>query len=97
MLVRNFLEIYASQHADIVLDTTSPRCNRVRMPKLAPPSCGAPKVALLTTTEVAQRLRVGTSQVRRWVANGQLSPAVTTPGGHYRFAETDIQAFERAS
>jgi excisionase family DNA binding protein len=56
-----------------------------------------PEVVLLTTAEVAKRFKVDSSAVRRWVAKGQLIPAVTTPGGYYRFNELDIQAFERAS
>ncbi|MCA4760872.1 MULTISPECIES: MerR family transcriptional regulator [Mycobacterium] len=56
-----------------------------------------PDVVLLTTSEVAKRFRVDSSAVRRWVKKGKLTPAVTTPGGYYRFAEADIEAFERAS
>ena len=52
---------------------------------------------LLTTTEVAERFRVDTATVRRWVIKGQLTPAVRTPGGHMRFNEDDINAFKAAS
>ena len=56
-----------------------------------------PDIVLLTTSEVAERFRVDSSAVRRWVKKGLLVPAITTPGGYFRFAETDIEAFERAS
>jgi excisionase family DNA binding protein len=52
-----------------------------------------PEVVLLTTSEVAKRFRVDTSVVRRWVAKGQLTPTITTPGGHYRFDETTLDRF----
>jgi excisionase family DNA binding protein len=51
-----------------------------------------PEIVLLTTSQVAKRFRVDTSAVRRWVAKGRLTPTITTPGGHYRFAEVDIDA-----
>lgn len=51
------------------------------------------EVVLLTTTEVAQRFRVDTSVVRRWVSSGKLKPAITTPGGHYRFDARSVAAF----
>lgn len=51
------------------------------------------EVVLLTTSDVAKRFRVDDSTVRRWVATGVLTPAITTPGGHYRFDEADIDAF----
>ena len=56
-----------------------------------------PEIVLLTTTEVAERFRVDTSVVRRWVANGKLKPSIKTPGGHYRFDQADIDAFQVAS
>ncbi|WP_074415851.1 MerR family transcriptional regulator [Mycolicibacterium fortuitum] len=52
------------------------------------------QVVLLTTTEVAERFRVDTSVVRRWVASGKLKPSIKTPGGHYRFDESTIAEFE---
>lgn len=55
-----------------------------------------PEVVLLTTTEVAKRFRVDTSVVRRWVSSGKLTPAVTTPGGHYRFNEASLAGFINA-
>lgn len=54
------------------------------------------QLALITTTQVAERFKVNASAVRRWVAKGQLKPAITTPGGHYRFSQADIDAFMSA-
>lgn len=51
------------------------------------------EVVLLTTTEVAKRLGVDPSVVRRWVSSGKITPAVTTPGGHYRFEEKSLAPF----
>lgn len=56
-----------------------------------------PELVLLTTSEVAARFRVDSSAVRRWVKKGKLRPAITTPGGYYRFAEADIDAFTQAT
>lgn len=44
---------------------------------------------LLTTAEVAERLRVSQVTVARWVKKGQLD-AVRLPGGTLRFKESDI-------
>lgn len=52
-----------------------------------------PNVVLLTTSEVAERFRVDTSVVRRWVANKKLIPTIKTPGGHYRFDQRYIDTF----
>jgi len=49
---------------------------------------------LLTTSEVADRMRVDISTVRRWVAKRRLTPTITTPGGHYRFSESDLAEFQ---
>lgn len=51
----------------------------------------SPEVVLLTTSEVAKILRVDGSTIRRWVAEGRL-PAVTLPGGLFRFHLADIEA-----
>ena len=66
-----------------MLDTNIQRAYRVVMPD----------IVLLTTSEVAERFRVDTSAVRRWVAKGQLVPTLTTPGGRYRFDEASLDAF----
>jgi excisionase family DNA binding protein len=41
--------------------------------------------ALLTSTDVAKRLSVSNRTVARWVREGRLTPAYTTPGGQHRF------------
>ncbi|MCV7358522.1 MerR family transcriptional regulator [Mycolicibacterium fluoranthenivorans] len=51
-----------------------------------------PKVDLITTSGVADRFGVDSSAVRRWVSEGKITPAFTTPGGHYRFRLSDIEA-----
>lgn len=51
------------------------------------------ELALLTTSQVALKFGVDGSAVRKWVADGKLTPAVKTPGGHYRFRESDVAAF----
>ena len=45
----------------------------------------------LTTTQVARRFEVDSSTVRRWVAAGIIRPAITTPGGHFKFASEDVE------
>lgn len=55
------------------------------------------KTAYVTTSQVSTRFGVDSSTVRRWVAQGKLIPAVTTPGGHYRFNVEDIDQLAAAS
>jgi len=43
----------------------------------------------ITTAELAALIPVDPSTVRRWVETGKLTPAVITPGGHYRFNRED--------
>ncbi|MGX9346366.1 helix-turn-helix domain-containing protein [Microbacterium sp. KNMS] len=50
----------------------------------------APEPVNITTAELAARLRVDPSTVRRWVETGKLKPSFTTPGGHHRFNETQV-------
>lgn len=49
--------------------------------------------AVITTTQVARKLKVDTSTVRKWVKLHRLTPVITTPGRHYRFNLADIEAF----
>ena len=50
------------------------------------------EVTHITTSQVADKFGVLPSTVRKWVAEGKLRAAVTTPGGHYRFNPADIDA-----
>ena len=43
------------------------------------------KAVNITTRELAELIPVDPSTIRRWVEQGKLVPAVTTPGGHFRF------------
>jgi excisionase family DNA binding protein len=52
------------------------------------------KPELLTTTEAAQLIGVGTTSVKRW-ADGGLLPFVKTAGGHRRFARAEVERFRR--
>ncbi len=45
---------------------------------------------LLTTTEVAEMLRVSRSTVTRYVRLGQL-PAIRLPSGYLRFRRQDVE------
>jgi excisionase family DNA binding protein len=51
-----------------------------------------PEVVLITTSEVSARFGVTPQSVRRWITEGKISPAFTTPGGHHRFRLSDVEA-----
>jgi DNA-binding transcriptional MerR regulator len=40
---------------------------------------------LVSTAELARRLALSISSIKRYVAAGQITPEITTPGGHYRW------------
>lgn len=46
---------------------------------------------LITTGEVARRLGVTTSAIGGWVQRGQLTPAIITPGGRYRWRWSQVE------
>jgi excisionase family DNA binding protein len=46
----------------------------------------------LTLSQAAERLNVHPSTLRRWADNGNL-PVLLTPGGHRRFAVSDLEKF----
>ena len=48
----------------------------------------------LTLSEAAKLLNVHPTTLRRWANNGDI-PAMVTPGGHRRFALTDLARFAR--
>ncbi|MEZ4516630.1 MAG: helix-turn-helix domain-containing protein [Chloroflexota bacterium] len=47
-----------------------------------------------TLSEAAKRLNVHPTTLRRWANNGDI-PVMVTPGGHRRFAASDIARFAR--
>ena len=51
-----------------------------------------PEDALLTSGQVARRLGVDASTVRRWALSGQLHAAYVTPGGRRRYRASDVDA-----
>ncbi len=55
----------------------------------------ATEPAYITTREVADRFRVNPSTVRRWVEHDLLTPSFTTPGGHHRFTESDLESLRK--
>jgi cellulose synthase/poly-beta-1,6-N-acetylglucosamine synthase-like glycosyltransferase len=50
----------------------------------------SPGINLLTSTQVAARLGISRSTMARAVTAGRVRPAVTTPGGHHRFAADSL-------
>lgn len=50
----------------------------------------------ITTRQVADRFGVNIATVRRWVNSGIVTPDVTTPGGHHRFTEANVEALAAA-
>lgn len=48
---------------------------------------------LLTTGDVAKRAGVTRTAVLHWIKSGKLQPALTTPGGHYRVGEEEVERF----
>ena len=45
---------------------------------------------LLTVTTAAERLGIGYSTLKQWIYNGTVR-TTTTPGGHHRIAESEIE------
>jgi excisionase family DNA binding protein len=68
-------------------EATEPPFGRTLRPTVA----AVPDEPLITTGEVARRLGVTPRAVGRWVARGHLTPAVTTPGGRYRFLWSEVR------
>lgn len=52
-------------------------------------SCMTRDIELMTTSEVAQALRVDSSTVRRWAATGAIA-AVRLPNGTFRIPRTAL-------
>jgi excisionase family DNA binding protein len=53
---------------------------------------GSPGPRYLTTRESAERLGVTINALKAWIREQRL-PALKTPGGHHRIAESDLLAF----
>jgi excisionase family DNA binding protein len=51
--------------------------------------------AMLNTRDVARMYHVTSAAVLNWIRSGKLK-AYTTPGGHYRVAREDLEAFSSA-
>jgi excisionase family DNA binding protein len=54
----------------------------------------APQQEWLNLSQAAKRLGVHLSTLRRWADSGAI-PYMLTPGGHRRFAASDVEAFAR--
>lgn len=52
-----------------------------------------PEPRFLTTRQAATRLGVTINAIKAWIREDQL-PALRTPGGHHRIAESDLVAFQ---
>jgi predicted site-specific integrase-resolvase len=50
-----------------------------------------PEERLLTTAQAAKILGVSARTLARYAEQGQLTPTVVLPSGHYRWAMTDIR------
>ena len=50
----------------------------------------------LTTADIAARLQVNRRTITKWVQAGVLTPAITTPGGRYRWRWSEVEAQLRA-
>lgn len=48
-------------------------------------------MALVTTTEAARELGIGRSTLARWWADGLVTPALVTAGGHARWDVEDLR------
>jgi len=48
-------------------------------------------VSYLTTRAFAARVGVVPETVRDWITQGRIAPAGRTPGGHYRFGESQVE------
>jgi DNA-binding transcriptional MerR regulator len=45
---------------------------------------------LLTTPELARALSLSTKSIQRYLRDGKIKPAYTTPGGHHRWDLADV-------
>lgn len=47
---------------------------------------------LLSTGEAARELGISSRSLARWAKEGAVTPAMTTPGGQYRFNLDELRA-----
>lgn len=59
------------------------------------PSTSPPQERLLTRDEVATVFQVKARTVTAWARSGRI-PATRTPGGQYRFRESDVNTYRSA-
>jgi DNA-binding transcriptional MerR regulator len=45
---------------------------------------------VLTTNQLAQELGLSRRSIVRYAADGKITPAYTTPGGHHRWIADDV-------
>jgi len=50
-----------------------------------------PEDRLLSTGEAARALGLSSRSLARWAREGKVTPALTTPGGQYRFRLDDLR------
>jgi DNA-binding transcriptional MerR regulator len=50
-----------------------------------------PQEDLVTTSQLARALGVSLSSIKRYVAAGQITPDLTTPGGHHRWNVENVR------
>jgi excisionase family DNA binding protein len=46
---------------------------------------------LLTTSELADALSLSLKSIQRYLRDGKITPAYTTPGGHHRWDLDDVR------
>lgn len=50
-----------------------------------------PTERLLTSGEAADEIGISRASLQRWARDGQVKPAMTTPGGQYRWRMSDLR------
>jgi DNA-binding transcriptional MerR regulator len=48
-------------------------------------------VALVTTGQLAEELGVSRGAINKWHREGLITPVLTTPGGHHRWAIDEVR------
>ncbi len=50
-----------------------------------------PTDRLLTSGEAAEKIGISRGSLQRWARDGRIRPAMTTPGGQYRWKIADLR------